>query len=129
MELQNSPSKQRSILLVDDHDINRKILKVLLGKTAFDYQVVASGQEALDALTKRKFDVVLMDIQMPEMDGLETTKRIRASGAEYSTIPVVAMTANAIKGDRERFMSVGMNDYLSKPFKEQDLISLIDRWC
>ena len=85
-----------------------------------------NGQEALDRMRCGKYDLVLMDMQMPVMDGLEATRHIRA--ALGAAIPVIALTANAIKGESDKCLAAGMNDYLSKPFEEDDLINIIARW-
>ena len=91
---------------------------------------VANGRQALQALGKEgPFDLVLMDIQMPEMDGVEATRRIRAgeNGDDVSGVPIIALTAYAMKGDKDRFISAGMNDYISKPFDTTDLAEAIGR--
>jgi CheY-like chemotaxis protein len=91
--------------------------------------VAPNGQKAIEALTRERYDLVLMDIQMPEMDGLEATGRIRdREKQEGSHIPIVAMTAHVMKGDKEKCLAAGMDDYLSKPIKATDLYDVIDRW-
>ncbi|MGH6926986.1 MAG: response regulator, partial [Dongiaceae bacterium] len=97
----------------------------LLGKAGHRIDVAGNGLEALDAVGARPYDLVLMDVQMPEMDGIEATKRIRAMAAPVSRIPIIAMTANAMKGDRERLLAVGMNDYVSKPIDKAQLFLAI----
>ena len=91
--------------------------------------VAANGREAVDALKQVRYDLVLMDQQMPEMDGLEATRVIRAS-AEVTNcrVPIIAMTANALKGDRERCLKSGMDDYLSKPVNPDQLKNKLDQW-
>jgi len=123
--------KKHKVLIVEDNDINQVIVKQhLTGHTTLSAK---SGLEALEALSKMKvtFDVILMDCQMPEMDGFEATKRIRSgeAGARYVDIPIIALTANAMKGDKERCVSAGMDDYLSKPFDAEDLIEKVEYWA
>jgi CheY-like chemotaxis protein len=115
------------ILLAEDNAVNQKVAVSLLRKHGHSVVVANNGLEALSALDEEQFDVVLMDIQMPEMDGLEATAAIRDK--ERSTglhIPVIAMTAHALKGDRERCLSGGMDDYITKPIKVKDLLCAID---
>jgi len=123
--------KKHKVLIVEDNDINQVIVKQhLTGHTTLSAK---SGLEALEALSKMRvtFDVILMDCQMPEMDGFEATKRIRSgeAGAKYVDIPIIALTANAMKGDKERCVSAGMDDYLSKPFDAEDLIEKVEYWA
>ncbi|GFD78044.1 hypothetical protein KUL118_09060 [Tenacibaculum sp. KUL118] len=123
--------KKYKVLIVEDNDINQIIVKQHLSHhTTLSAK---SGREALDALRKMKvtFDVILMDCQMPEMDGFEATKRIREgeAGARYADVPIIALTANAMKGDKERCVSAGMDDYLSKPFDAEDLIEKVEYWA
>jgi len=91
---------------------------------------VATGQAALEALRRRPYDLVLMDVRMPEMDGIEATRAVRAGGAGVHNrrIPIIAMTANAMASDREDCLAAGMDDYLAKPVRTKDLLRLIDRW-
>jgi PAS domain S-box-containing protein len=115
------------ILLVDDNATNRKVASQILLKAGCDVETANSGQEAIDRLANdASFDLVLMDIQMPEMDGMETTRRLKASNAALP--PIVAMTAYAMKEDRERFLAVGMDDYLAKPIRAQQLIHMVSKW-
>ena len=111
------PFAGRTALLVEDNAVNQKLAVRLLTKLGFDVAVAENGQEALDRLRGRSFDVVLMDCQMPVMDGYQATTRIRAgdAGADRTRIPIVAMTANALAGDRDRCLVVGMDEYVSKP--------------
>jgi signal transduction histidine kinase/CheY-like chemotaxis protein/HPt (histidine-containing phosphotransfer) domain-containing protein len=115
------------ILLVDDNATNRKVASQILIKAGCVVETATSGQEAIDRLSKdTAFDLVLMDIQMPEMDGMETTARLKS--AQLSIPPIVAMTAYAMKEDRERFLAVGMDDYLAKPIRAQQLIQMVGKW-
>ena len=129
--LKISKDKKRKILIVEDNDINQIIVKQHLSHhTTLS---VKSGIEALEALNKMKvtFDIVLMDCLMPDMDGFETTRRIRngEAGERYKQVPIIALTANAMKGDKEACQNAGMNDYLSKPFSAHDLIEKVEYWA
>jgi len=117
------------ILLVEDNPINQKLALRILNKSGIESQVAGNGQEALEILAKEAFDLVLMDIQMPVMDGLEATRQIRSgehAGVDIA-IPIVAVTANAFESDRQRCFDAGMSHFLSKPFKKVDLINLIQQ--
>jgi len=114
------------ILLAEDNLVNQKVACKLLERRGHDVTVVNNGAEALSALEERAFDLILMDVQMPEMDGLEATRQIR--GRERSTgihVPILAMTAHAMKGDKERCLAAGMDGYISKPIHVQSLMQTI----
>jgi signal transduction histidine kinase/CheY-like chemotaxis protein len=115
------------VLLVDDHPINRQVAALFL--RPFNMRIVeaVNGAEALSALEREPFDVVLLDMHMPVMDGPTAIAKIRASGQPWAEIPVIALTADAMSGDRERYLAMGMNGYLSKPLAERDLLSEIGR--
>jgi PAS domain S-box-containing protein len=113
------------ILVVEDNQVNQLLATVLLSKAGHRIDIAANGLEALDAVSSRPYDLILMDVQMPEMDGIEATKRIRAMAGAARDIPIIAMTANAMKGDRERLLAVGMNDYVSKPIDKGQLFLAI----
>jgi CheY-like chemotaxis protein len=110
------------ILLVEDNTVNQKLALRLLEQMGYRADVAASGLEALAALERQMYDVVLMDVLMPEMDGLEATRRIRGKSTEQSRPWIVAMTANAMQGDRELCLEAGMNDYVSKPIRPDELV-------
>lgn len=116
-----------NLLLVEDNIINQQVALAMLD--AADYQITLAehGAEAVDAVKSDRFDLILMDCQMPVMDGYEATKKIRALETDTHT-PIIAVTANAMDGDRERCLEAGMDDYLSKPFKVDDLEAMINRW-
>ena len=111
------------ILLVEDNPINQEIEIAVLLDAGHEVDVVENGQEALTAVVDGNYDVVLMDAHMPEMDGIEATKAIRALNSDKKSIPIIALTANAMVGDREKYLASGMNDYISKPFDPDRLLS------
>jgi len=119
---------RRSVLLVEDNPINQKVACLMLERIGHRVVVAANGKEAMAALQGNRFDVVLMDCQMPEMDGFEATRRIRAEEQAGRHLPIIAMTANAMQSDREQCLSAGMDDYLSKPVRLSDLASMLERW-
>jgi CheY-like chemotaxis protein len=111
------------LLVAEDNRMNQNLLRHLLGNRQLHYQLVNNGQEALYALSRQHFDMVLMDLQMPEMDGYTATKKIRED--LQSNIPIVAMTAHAMSGEREKCLQAGMNEYLAKPIREAELYHMI----
>ncbi len=117
------------ILLAEDNPINRKLAVTLLQKAGFHVETVENGVEAVKALQTGTYSLVLMDVQMPEMDGLEATQNIRSWEGRKKHTPIIAMTAHAMKGDRERCLSAGMDDYVTKPLQPQELFDTIDRWA
>ena len=118
-----------NILLADDNVINRRVAIGAIERRGHAVQPVNNGQEALEALACERFDLVLMDVQMPVMDGLEATAAIRRMEQETGEhIPIIAMTAHAMKGDRERCLESGMDDYLAKPFGPKALHAVLERW-
>ncbi len=121
--------KDLSILLVEDDAINQKITKILLEKEGFQVIVAENGIKAIEALEKQTFDLVLMDVEMPEMNGYEATRHIRSHESDRidSQIPIIAMTAHAMSGDREKCLNSGMNDYIPKPINTNLLNDLIDQ--
>lgn len=119
----------RRILLAEDNFINQKLAVVLLQKAGYFVDVVDNGQQAFEKAISGGYNAVLMDVQMPELDGLEATSRIRDWEAENNRhIPIIAMTAHAMKGDRERCLASGMDDYLTKPIESRILYNVLDRW-
>ena len=116
------------ILLAEDNPVNLKLATLILNKAGHKVTPARNGRQAVEIFTAAPddFDLIIMDIQMPEMDGLEATKEIRKSG--FSRIPIIAMTANAMKGDRETCITAGMNDYISKPVKRELVFETIDKW-
>jgi signal transduction histidine kinase/DNA-binding response OmpR family regulator len=117
------------VLLVEDNEVNRKLALHMLRRLGCVVEVAMNGREAVELTAKRVYDLVFMDIQMPEMDGIEATRLIRER--ERSTgkhLPIVAMTAHAMEGDRERCLAAGMDDYLSKPVKIDLLAQMVEKW-
>jgi CheY-like chemotaxis protein len=122
----SSSATRVRVLLVEDNAVNQMVARSLLERRGFDVVVAANGREGVDAFQRGRFDLVLMDIQMPEMDGFEALAAIRA--AEEPTgrhTPVVALTAHALEEDRERCLAAGMDDYLSKPIEAAKLYEII----
>ncbi|EGB15360.1 multi-sensor hybrid histidine kinase [Pseudodesulfovibrio mercurii] len=118
-----------NVLLADDNPLNRELATTLLSERGHRVLAVKNGIEALNALREAPFDLVLMDVQMPIMDGVSATRAIRDpnSGALNPNVPIIALTAHALKGDRERFLDAGMNDYIAKPIKMRDFYHTIAR--
>jgi signal transduction histidine kinase/CheY-like chemotaxis protein len=115
------------VLLVEDNPVNQLVAKGMLGKLGCEVIVAAHGAEALDQLEHDEFDLVLMDCNMPVMDGYEASRQIRRSG-RWPQLPIVALTANAMSEERERCRAAGMSDYLAKPFRREELAALLDLW-
>ena len=117
------------LLLVEDNFVNQKVVIAMLRKRGFQIEVALNGLEAIEKLqsASQPFDVVLMDLQMPVMDGLEATRRIRKDG-RWDALPIIAMTAHAMTGDKERCLEAGMNDFLAKPFGPAELVAMMERW-
>jgi PAS domain S-box-containing protein len=129
-EFNNNGYKEKrskyKILLAEDNLINQKVSMKILSAAGYKSVAVANGQEAVDAVMNGEFDVILMDIQMPEVDGYKATEQIRALPNSKNNIPIIALTAHALIGDREKCIKAGMTDYVSKPIIGQDLIKKID---
>jgi CheY-like chemotaxis protein len=117
-----------NLLLVEDNPVNQKLAMILLRKAGYAVDLAENGLRAIEQIGKRRYDAVLMDVQMPEMDGFEATRRIRQQEVPGSHLPIIAMTANAMKGDDELCRAAGMDDYVSKPFALPKLVQVLDRW-
>lgn len=119
-------NKKLRVLIVDDIEPNRTITRLVLKEKGFEYREAENGQEAIDMLDSFAPDVILMDINMPVMDGLEAMLTIRASGGKFANIPIIAVTAGGFKGDRNELMAQGFSEYILKPFKTDHLLSTIE---
>src|SRR5207244_2277484 len=108
----------KRVLVVEDNEINRQVARELLTIAGIEVTEAHNGYQAIEKLASETFDAVLMDVQMPELDGIETVKAIRAAHGRFAKLPVIAMTAHAMLGDRERFLEAGMSDYIAKPIEE-----------
>lgn len=118
----------RWILLVEDNLVNQKLAQTLLSKAGHRIALAVNGIEAVERAGRNVYDLILMDVQMPGMDGLEATRQIRNLSEPFASQPIIAMTANAMKGDREKCIQAGMNDYLSKPIDRHELLDKIGYW-
>ncbi len=118
----------KRVLLVEDNEINREVARELLTYAGLNVTEAHNGYQAMEKLSSETFDAVLMDVQMPELDGIETVKAIRAARGRFGNLPVIAMTAHAMLGDRERFLEAGMSDYIAKPIEEKELITVLTKW-
>ena len=121
--------RKLQVLAIDDNRDSQNVIKLLLKRMGHDPIAASSGAEAIDLLQKHKFDVVLMDVQMPEMDGYEATRRIRAMEGELSKVPIIALTANALSGDAEKCLKAGMDAYLTKPVRIESLREALLKWA
>ena len=117
-----------NILLAEDNPINQRVALFNLKKMGHQVDIAENGKIAVEFFSKNKYDIILMDIQMPEMDGLEATKQIRnweKKNQNKRIMPIIAMTANAMRGDKENFINQGMSGYISKPFKIKELETIL----
>jgi two-component system, sensor histidine kinase and response regulator len=112
--------------MAEDNAINQRVGKLILQRAGFNIDLVGDGNEALEAHRSNPYDLILMDCQMPTMDGFEATRQIRRLTQRQPII--IAVTANALVGERERCLKAGMDDYLSKPFQAEHLISIVKKW-
>jgi CheY-like chemotaxis protein len=130
--LRDSESRPRAarILIAEDNITSQHVGAAILAKLGCRADVVANGKEALNSLQRIPYDLVLMDCQMPEMDGFEAAKRIRdaKSGVRNPNIPIVALTADAMRGDREQCLEAGMSDYIAKPVEPSELAAMLEKW-
>ncbi len=130
MEAQSSTERpcRKRVLLAEDNEINQRIAMRILEKSGYDAKAVGNGKLAVEELSRSRYDIVLMDIQMPEMDGLEATARIREMESPVRRIPIIAVTANCMAGDREKCLSAGMDDYIPKPMDLTKLRLALEKW-
>lgn len=119
--------KNYKILLAEDNIINQKVAIRMLNSSGYKVDAVMNGEQAINIYSDQDYDLILMDVQMPEMDGFTATKKIREMDPPKNSIPIIAITAHALVGDRERCLEAGMNDYVSKPIMAKDIVQIIDR--
>jgi CheY-like chemotaxis protein len=125
-EVENLTTKKLKILLAEDNKMNQKVATKMLEKMGHTVTIAENGLKAVDHFKSGVFDIILMDGNMPEMDGIEATIKIRELEADKEKkIPIVALTANAMKGDRERYIESGMNEFITKPFKKSSLLEVL----
>jgi CheY-like chemotaxis protein len=120
------PASGQRILVVEDNAVNQRVIEAMLGKRGFQVECAVNGREGLERIAEHEYALVFMDCQMPEMDGYEATAALRERESGHLT--VVAMTAHAMKGDRERCLAAGMDDYLAKPLRPEELDAVLERW-
>ena len=124
-----SLSRKLSILLAEDNQINAVLATALIKRAGHQVRVAVNGLEAVEALKAEPFDLVFMDMHMPEMDGLEAAEKIRALDMDMASVPIVALTANAMASDRQKCLAAGMDDFLSKPFDPDDFHAMLEKYC
>jgi CheY-like chemotaxis protein len=117
------------ILLAEDNPINQKLAHFMLTRAGYQLSVVDNGKDAVDMFTSQpdQYDLIFMDINMPQMNGMEATRIIREKG--FQNIPIIALTAESMKGDREKYLNHGMNDYIAKPIKREVVFKMVKKWC
>jgi CheY-like chemotaxis protein len=128
---QSIPEKARNgllVLLAEDNLVNQKLVGILLQKAGYSVDIVENGLQAVEQIKKKPYDLVLMDVQMPEMDGYDATRAILKWEGKGRHIPIIAMTAAAMQGDRELCLAAGMDDYVSKPIQPELLFATVSRW-
>jgi CheY-like chemotaxis protein len=117
------------ILLAEDNPVNQRLATLMLTKAGYQVEAAGDGREAVERYTQtpERFDLILMDIQMPQWDGLQATQFIREKG--FSSVPIIAMTANAMQGDRDICLAAGMDDYITKPIKREQVFEMLQKWA
>jgi CheY-like chemotaxis protein len=121
----NKMHKDVKILVAEDNPSNQKLIELLLSKLGYSCEIAEDGQKALDAVGSERYDLILMDMQMPNVTGYQATEEIRSMGLD---VPVIALTANAMKGDRQKCIEAGCDDYLSKPINRQQLENIVNKY-
>ncbi|MCB0634878.1 MAG: response regulator, partial [Lewinella sp.] len=127
-EIISVSSRHAQVLVVEDHPINQQLMRAILDKLGYRNEVVNNGQEALRLLEEKSFDLIFMDVQMPVMDGYKTTKAIISRFGSQKRPVIIAMTANALQGDREKCLEAGMDDYITKPVQASMITERIRIW-
>ena len=127
--MSDQSNKVKHVLVAEDNQVNQLVARKILEKLGCTCEIAVNGVECLRLLEEQTFDLVLMDCMMPEMDGLEATRQIRASGANYASIPIVAFTANDIADELQKCLDAGMNDYMSKPVNIERLTEVLNDWA
>ena len=123
-----SPQNRGRVLIVEDNPINQRVAVILANKLGFVADVAGDGSEALNMVRDQDYTLILMDCQMPVMDGFEATKAIRALDRPIAQVPIIAVTANVMEGQRDKCLAAGMNDYLPKPINKDVLRRAVDKW-
>ena len=123
-------SSKTKILLVEDNPVNQKVASILLKKMGLSVDIANNGLEAIEAVQQKNYDLILMDCQMPEMDGFEATRQIREmeKKGQIKKLPIIAMTANAMEGDREECLAAGMDEYITKPVNKDKLKEILENF-
>ena len=122
------PRPDAKILIVDDVKVNLMVAKGMMKKYGMQIDLAMSGKEAIEMVQKKDYDIIFMDHMMPEMDGIDTTKNIRALGEQYQKLVIVALTANAVGEAKEMFLEQGLQDFLAKPIEAKELDEVLNRW-
>lgn len=120
-----SESNKYHILLVEDEPINRKVLQFMLDNINCSYDTAATGNEAVTLALQNTYDIIFMDIQLPDISGINVTEKLRAAGI---ITPIIATTAHALPDEKRTFITAGMNDVLAKPFRQQQISEIIEKW-
>ncbi|MEW5909150.1 MAG: response regulator, partial [Thermodesulfobacteriota bacterium] len=128
--LTEDKKRKTRILIVEDNVVNQKVVQRILEKHGYRADIASNGKEAVELLNHLPYDIVFMDVQMPEMDGFEATKSIRSLSSNLLNrdVPIIAMTAHAFKEDRDQCLNAGMNDYIAKPINPKSLTAMISKW-
>ncbi|MEO1135606.1 MAG: response regulator, partial [Pseudomonadota bacterium] len=124
----NGDQKVYRVLLAEDNQINAVLATTIIKRAGHHVDVARNGEEAVDAVKSGSYDIILMDMHMPEVDGVEATRRIRGLDGAARKTPIIALTANAMAADRQKCIAAGMDDFLSKPFEPADLTTLLSKW-
>ncbi|MCY1440051.1 Sensor protein EvgS [compost metagenome] len=127
LEQNNSEGSGQQVLLVEDNPVNQTVIEAMLRSLGYQVSLVGDGAQAVHQASRHHYAAILMDCRLPVLDGYEATRQIRQMNGG-AAVPIIALTANALQGDREACLAAGMNDYLAKPFKRADLLRVMQRW-